>query len=329
MQQHDAEQEGEQRREEGERGQLRRGVVPQHPHPGEVAREGADGRLQRDRHPGIAGVVQRPALAERQRQQRRDHGRDRHLVEQRVLRARRRHLRAADHEGRQAPQRAAGQRQRVAAQLARGAVAGEALAEGQRHGGEGDHQADPLRGPQPFRRHEAGQQQRHHEGRGVEEHRQARGRGVAQPEVDAGELAGEQRPGQQAGGQGAVAVEQPHAAPGAPDPEQHRRAGEAQRGLPQRRHLAHGGLDQDLLQAPEQAAGQQQRNRQRVEMFFAVHHAPMVAGPPGPFSARPASPAASSAPPAPRRPGCAASPIRGCAPSPAAAAPAACRRAWP
>ena len=89
----------------------------------------------------------------------------------------------------------------------------EALAEGQHHAGEGDRQADPLQAAQPLGRHPARQQQRHPERRGVEEHREPRRAGVLQPEVDAAELAREQRAGQQAARQRAVALEQRHAAP--------------------------------------------------------------------------------------------------------------------
>jgi len=99
---------------------------------------------------------------------------------------------------------------------------------------------------------------------------------VLQAEVDAGELAREERPGEQAGPQRAVAVEQRHAARGAPQPQQHGGADHADRGLPHRRHFGHGRLDEDLLEAPERAARDEKADGEGVEMGLALDHSGSV-----------------------------------------------------
>ena len=58
-----------------------------------------------------------------------------------------------------------------------------------------------------------------------------------------------------------VAVEQRDAAPARPQPDQQRAADRARGGLPERRDLRQRGLDRDLVQAPQEAAADEQRRR--------------------------------------------------------------------
>jgi hypothetical protein len=148
----------------------------------------------------------------------------------------------------------------------------EALAQRKGHGRKRAGQARPLHRTQPLGLHEQRQQGRHPERRGVEKHGQAGSGGVLQPQVDAGELPGEQRAGQQARPQRAVAREQRHAAHAAPDPQQQRGPGKTHRRLEHRWHFGQRGFHQHLLETPEQAAGQQQRDGGGVEVVFANGH---------------------------------------------------------
>ncbi len=92
--------------------------MAQHPHPGQVAGEGAHGGLQEDRVPGQGRVVEAPGLTQREREQRGHHGRHAQLVEQRFFGRHCGHSGGADRQRGQAPEHAGGQAHGVTDPLA-------------------------------------------------------------------------------------------------------------------------------------------------------------------------------------------------------------------
>ena len=92
---------------------------------------------------------------------------------------------------------------------------------------------------------------------------------MLQPGVEEGKFGCKQAAHQQTRPQTPVACKQPHPAPQAPQPQQQCGPHPAHRRLEHRRQFGHGGLDHDLLKAPEHAAHQQHAHSQGIQVVFA------------------------------------------------------------
>jgi len=146
---------------------------------------------------------------------------------------------------------------------------GEAFSERERHGGEGQHQAGPLPARQPLAVRDPRHAQGDDEGRQVDEHHHARRAGELQADEDAGELGREQRARQQPAEAAAVPREQRHTARCRPQPDEQPGHDRPQPRLPQRRDLRQRRLRGHLVDAPQQAAKQQDGDGTGVEMGLA------------------------------------------------------------
>ena len=160
----------------------------------------------------------------------------------------------------------------VKSERLRGIARAEAFAQREQHRRKRAHQPQPLQAAQAFRLHPQRHQQRNPKRRGVQKHRQPRRAGHLQAQVNAGKFARKQPARQQAGPQRAVTLEQANAACQAPQPEQRGGTDQPQRGLEHRRNFRNRRFDQHLLEAPEQAAGQQQRDGEGVQVGFTRRH---------------------------------------------------------
>ena len=196
--------------------------------------------------------------------------RDRQLIQQRLLGARRRQPGRADQHRGRGPQQCSQHTTGIAEQ--RLAVArANAVGKGSDDAGKRNRDAEPLDAGKPLVRNPPCQAERGEHRRKVDEDHHARCQRVPEAEIDQEKFDGEQQARGQTHPQRAVAAEQGDAARPGPTEQEQRRQQRADAALHHHRDAGCADLDRHLLQPPQQGADDHHPVGGRVERAARVH----------------------------------------------------------